>query len=316
MGASTSSGGGTDGPWLQGIIPPVCTPLDEDGEVDVASLERLLAFQLDAGVDGLFMLGSSGEAPFLRDDQRDRVVEVTVKVASGRVPVLAGAIDMTTARVVDQARRLAALGADAVVATAPFYTRISRPDELAAHFREVATAVDLPLVVYEIPVAVVTSVPPQVIAELAADNVVRAVKNSSGDLAALRQTVVATADTPGFSVLTGTEQLVDVTLLAGGHGAVPGLANVDPHGFVALYRACRAGRWDEARREQERLMTLLDDAVKAPRRGGGMLGVAGFKAALAMQGVIAGNRVARPQAALDADELAVIGAALERAGLR
>ena len=119
-GASPASPGSK---WLRGIIPPVCTPLTTDGEVDTQSLERHIGFLLDAGVSGLFMLGSSGEVAFLTDGQRDTVLEVAVKTNAGQVPVLAGAIDMTTSRVLDHAVRARDLGADAVVVTAPFYAR-------------------------------------------------------------------------------------------------------------------------------------------------------------------------------------------------
>jgi 4-hydroxy-tetrahydrodipicolinate synthase len=313
---ATSSRTETSGaPWLSGIVPPLCTPLDESGEVDVASLERLIGWQIEAGVDGVFVLGSSGEAPFLRDDQRDTVVEVAVKVASGQVPVLAGAIDMTTSRVVEQARRVAERGVDAAVVTAPFYTRLATPAELGLHFRRVASAIDVPVVAYEIPIAVVTSIPPAVIGELAADGTITGVKNSSGDLTALRQTVVATRDVEGFSVLTGTEQLVDVTLFVGASGAVPGLANVDPHGFVALYRAWRAGQWDEAKRHQERLVQLLVDTVHVRRRRGDQIGLGGFKTSLMLRGIIASNAVGVPQTPLDDEEIGIVKLALERSGL-
>src|SRR5487761_1268713 len=101
--------------WLTGIVPPVCTPMGPDGEVDSRSLERHVRFLLDAGVNGLFMLGSSGEVPYLTDPQRDRVLEVAVATSAGQVPVLAGVIDMATGRVLDQARRAKDKGADALV---------------------------------------------------------------------------------------------------------------------------------------------------------------------------------------------------------
>ena len=97
--------GAGSGHWLRGIVPPVCTPLGPDGDVDTTSLERHVSFLIDAGVHGLFVLGSSSEVAFLTDRQRDRVVEVAVKTAAGQVPVLAGAIDMTTNRVIEQACR-------------------------------------------------------------------------------------------------------------------------------------------------------------------------------------------------------------------
>src|SRR3954468_22105312 len=111
-----------------GIVPPVCTPMTEEFEVDTASLERLIGFLLDAGVHGLFMLGSTSEMAFLTDRQRATVLDVAVRTAAGRVPVLAGVIDTTTAPSLEHARVAAKAGVDALVLTAPFYVRASQEE--------------------------------------------------------------------------------------------------------------------------------------------------------------------------------------------
>src|SRR5262245_8955485 len=123
---------------LHGVIPPVCTPLDPRGQVDTASLARLVDHLIEGGVHGLFALGATSEVAYLTDAQRAAALEAVLKAADGRVPVLAGAIDTTTPRVLDHARTAAGLGADALVATAPFYTR-THPREIAAHFRHLRT---------------------------------------------------------------------------------------------------------------------------------------------------------------------------------
>lgn len=122
---------------LRGVVPPVCTPLDSHGQVDTASLARLVEHLIGGGVHGLFALGSTSEVAYLTDEQRGTVLETVVNATDGRVPVLAGVIDTTTARVTEHARTAAALGADALVATAPFYTR-THPREIAAHFHAAA----------------------------------------------------------------------------------------------------------------------------------------------------------------------------------
>ncbi|MEA2510928.1 MAG: 4-hydroxy-tetrahydrodipicolinate synthase, partial [Thermomicrobiales bacterium] len=104
---------------LGGIVPPVCTPLTTSHEVDVPSLRRLIAFLLEAGVHGLFMLGSTSETALLTDRQRASVLEVAVEAAGGRVPVLAGVIDTSTARSLEQARTARRIGVEALVLTAP-----------------------------------------------------------------------------------------------------------------------------------------------------------------------------------------------------
>ncbi len=315
LGSVVSAGG--SGPWLAGIIPPVCTPLTTEGEVDTLSLERLVGFLLDGGVSGLFMLGSSGEAAFLTDAQRDTVLRVAVKTNAGQVPVLAGTIDMATNRVLDHAARARDLGADAIVVTAPFYVRTGHPSEVKLHFRTVRDRAGLPVIAYDIPVAVHHKLEVPVVAELAAEGVIDAVKDSSGDITSFRALAGRTRSLERFSLLTGSELIVDCSVFVGGHGAVPGLANVDPHGFVALYQSCRSGDWDKAREIQESLMRLFeitacaDPATKGPSSSG----LGGFKTALMLRGVIASNAMALPQIALAPAEVEAVRAVLEAQGL-
>ncbi|WP_328503202.1 dihydrodipicolinate synthase family protein [Streptomyces sp. NBC_00457] len=304
---------------LSGVVPPVCTPLTPDGEVDVDSLLRLVDHLIDGGVDGLFVLGSSSEAAFLTDGQRGLVVKAVAAHLGGRLPLLAGAIDMTTPRVLDHVAAVTQEGADAVVVTAPFYTRTHRA-EIARHYRRIAAASPVPVVAYDLPMAVHTKLPADLVLELAADGVLAGLKDSSGDLGGFRTVVTGARTHPGltgFSVLTGSEVIVDAALALGADGAVPGLANVDPHGYVRLYRLCRAGDWDRARAEQERLCGLFGMVgVGDPARmGGGSSALGAFKAALHLRGVIACGATAEPQVPLAEDEVERVGKHLAAAGL-
>lgn len=303
-------------PRFSGVIPPVVTPLTPDGEIDAASLERLVEFLIEAGVSGLFALGSSGEAVFLTDARRDKALEVVVRAAAGRVPVLAGCIETTTGRVIERAEIARKLGADAVVVTAPFYARI-HPVEVDRHFRAVRAAVDLPLLAYDVPVSVHTKLTADLVLSLAADGVVDGLKDSSGDDVGFRQVVLRAAGLAGFSALTGHEVVVDAMMLAGADGAVPGLANVDPHGYVRLLRACADGRWADAKAEQDRLTRLfrIVEAASPATAGGSTRGVGAFKTALALRGVIGHAAVAAPMRELTADEGRAVAVHLEEAGL-
>jgi 4-hydroxy-tetrahydrodipicolinate synthase len=301
-----------------GIIPPLCTPMTTSFEVDVPSLRRLIAFQLESGVQGVFVLGSTGETAFLTDAQRATVVQVTVEAVAGRVPVLAGCIDMTTARVLEHAHAAKAAGVDALVLTAPFYTRTSQP-EIIEHFRIVHEAVALPLFAYDIPVFTHTKLALETLMTLAQDGLIVGLKDSSGDEANFRAVVMALRPS-GICVLTGSELLVDAALLVGASGAVPGLGNVDPAGYVRLYEAARAGDWEGARREQERLCRLFSivsygNDQHSPRMGIGSSAMGGFKTALRERGVIATNVIGRPQIALNDAEVARVRRALMEAGL-
>ncbi|MER7942081.1 dihydrodipicolinate synthase family protein [Streptomyces sp. NPDC094458] len=299
-----------------GVIPPVVTPLTADGELDRASLERVVGHLLDGGVSGLFALGSSGETAYLTPAQQDEVIKVIISASAGQVPVLVGAIETTTNRAIERARAAAGLGADAVVATAPFYTR-THVTEIDRHFRDIAAAVDVPLLAYDVPVCVHSKLDPELLLPLAADGVLAGVKDSSGDDGSFRRLAIAARELPGFSVLTGHELVVDAMMLSGADGSVPGLGNVDPHGYVRLHEAAVRGDWAAARAEQDRLVGLFDIVTAAApgTASATAAGLGAFKTALMLRGVIATNVMSPPMRRLDEGETAAIAAYLDRAGL-
>ncbi|OKI87593.1 dihydrodipicolinate synthase family protein [Micromonospora sp. CB01531] len=303
---------------LTGVIPPVCTPLTPDFEVDTRSLVRLVDHQLQGGVDALFVLGSSSEVAFLPDGHRRIVLDTVIGHVAGQVPVLAGVIDMTTLRVLDHARVAADAGAAGLVATAPFYAR-THPVEIDVHFRTIADRSGLPLYAYDLPVSVHSKLGADLVLGLAADGVLAGLKDSSGDDAGLRGLLLGRRDRPeisGFSVLTGSELTVDSALWMGADGVVPGLGNVDPHGYVRLYRAAAAGDWAAARTEQERLTRLFELVyVGAHRMGMSSSPLGAFKAALHLRGIIDHPTTALPQVPLNSAETARVGKYLTDAGL-
>lgn len=306
----------TETTTFSGIVPPIVTPLTLEGEVDTTSLERLLSLQIEAGVDGLFVLGSSGEVGYLTDAQRAQVVQTAIGHVGGQVPVLVGVNDMTTNRVIAVAEQAREAGADAIVATAPFYA-ITDAAETATHFRSIHAAVDLPLFAYDVPVRVHSKLSPAMLVELGREGVIAGVKDSSGDDVSFRMLLRQSAELENFAVFTGHEVVVDGCLLMGASGAVPGLANVDPHGYVRLWRAAQAGDWAAAKAEQDRLTDLFS-IVEAPTPGrvsAGAAGLGAFKTALALRGVITGNTMCAPMLSLDESETATIKVVLERAGL-
>ncbi|GAB6923350.1 dihydrodipicolinate synthase family protein [Rhodococcus erythropolis] len=306
----------TETTTFSGIVPPIVTPLTLEGEVDTTSLERLLSLQIEAGVDGLFVLGSSGEVGYLTDAQRAQVVQTAIGHVGGQVPVLVGVNDMTTNRVIAVAEQAREAGADAIVATAPFYA-ITDAAETATHFRSIHAAVDLPLFAYDVPVRVHSKLSPAMLVELGREGVIAGVKDSSGDDVSFRMLLRQSAGLENFAVFTGHEVVVDGCLLMGASGAVPGLANVDPHGYVRLWRAAQAGDWEAAKAEQDRLTDLFS-IVEAPTPGrvsAGAAGLGAFKTALALRGVITGNTMCAPMLSLDESETATIKVVLEQAGL-
>ncbi|WP_152192510.1 dihydrodipicolinate synthase family protein [Georgenia satyanarayanai] len=296
---------------FRGIIPPVITPLTTGGDVDTATLTSVVEHLVTEGVDGVFALGSTGEVAYLDDAQRDVVVRTVVAAVAGRVPVLVGAIDTTSGRVAQAARRAAAAGADAIVATAPLYA-INDMAEVEGHFRAVAAATELPLFAYDIPVRVRTKLPAALLVRLGTDGVLAGVKDSSGDDVGFRRLVAANAAAGRpLAVLTGHEVVVDGMLLLGADGVVPGLGNVDPGGYARLWQAAQAGDWARAREEQDRIAALFEIVFQAQGRSGDAAGVGAFKAAMHHLGLIPSARMAFPVEPLDEATVARIAAIVD-----
>ncbi|MEU4391172.1 dihydrodipicolinate synthase family protein [Kribbella sp. NPDC023855] len=306
---------------LSGVVPPLVTPLTPEYDVDTASLARLVEHQLTGGVRGVFVLGTSGEGTFLTDEQRQTVLETVVSEVAGQVPVLAGAIDTSTARVGAHVSAALKAGVDAIVATAPFYAA-THWAEIERHFTRLASvAGETPLYAYDIPSRVGgTKLPAALVIELGRRGVVAGVKDSSGQETSLRQLVLdrAAAGLDGFAIMTGSELTVDSALSFGVDGVVPGLGNVDPAGYVRIFDAVAAGSPEVARAEQDRLFRLFDivEVADRSRMGASSAALGAFKAALFLLGVIACPLTAYPSIPLDDDEISGIGDLLDRAGLR
>jgi 4-hydroxy-tetrahydrodipicolinate synthase len=302
-------------PLFTGVVPPVVTPLTASFEVDFPSYDRVLEHLVGNGVHGLFVLGSTSEVVFHDEATRRAIIERAIRIANGRVPVIVGAIDPATDRVIGHARIAQAAGADAVVVTAPFYTRTNLAETID-HFRYVRAALDIPVIAYDLPVCVGLKLDRKSSVLLAREGTIAGLKDSSADDGNLRYVLADTADLPDFFAMTGSEIVVDSVLAMGAHGVVPGLANVDPAGYVRLWKLCRAGDLAAARAEQERLCRLFEMVwVSAARTSAGSAGVGAFKTAMRRLGIIDTNVMARPQRALDDDEARRIDAILRATGL-
>ncbi len=300
---------------FSGVIPPVVTPLHADGSFDAASFERSINRMIDAGVHGLFILGSSGEVVFSSDARRREVIETAMRVVAGRVPVLVGCIDMQTTRVIEHARVAQELGADAIVATAPFYA-LGGVDQIERHFRLIHEAVDLPLFAYDIPVCVHVKLGIDLLMRLARDGVLAGVKDSSGDDVSFRFLIDdnAAAGNP-LTILTGHEVVVDGAYMSGASGSVPGLANIDPAGYVRMWDAYVAGDWERVRAEQTRLSHLMRIVTVTSGVSGYGAGVGAFKTALMLLGVFESNRMPDPVTTLEGDNVEAIRRVLVANGL-
>ena len=239
---------------LSGVVPPVLSPLNAAGDVDEAALGGLCDHILAGGGTGLFVLGGCGEGAWLTTSQRSAVVRGAKRAARGRAPVLAGVMLPATGPALEGARRAKDDGADALVAGSPYYFAVDE-DAQRRHIERLLAAVELPVLLYNIPPATHHTLSPDLVATLASEPRVIGIKDSAGDLDAFARFVRVKETRPDFRVLQGHERVMARSLQLGGDGLVPGLGNVVPGVFAALICAVRAG--DAA--ESGRLQKQIDD---------------------------------------------------------
>jgi 4-hydroxy-tetrahydrodipicolinate synthase len=230
----------TTQPAFSGVIPPLVSPLTASGDVDASGLIRLVESLIIQGVSGLFVLGSSGEGPWLTPRQRDDVVRITVETAAGRVPVLAGVLDPGPAAVIESVRRAEAHGANAVVATTPYYFSANHSTQLA-FFEAVARAASVPVMLYNIPEMTQNPLEPDTLRQLVTVPGIVGLKDSAGNWDRFTEFLAIRDETPGFSVFQGAERQAARAMLAGADGIVAGLANIIPSVFVEMIDAATSG---------------------------------------------------------------------------
>lgn len=292
--------------WLRGVVPPLITPFTTDGSVDYRALRGLVDHLIGAGVHGLFALGSSAETAYLTNAERERVAAAVVEQTDRRVPVLVGCIDATAARVIEQGSTAQAVGADGIVASAPFYA-INDDAEIAAHFRWIRSGVDLPLIAYDVPARVHTPLAVDALVTLGSEGVISGVKDSSGDDVGFRRLVLANRDAGSpLALFTGHETVCDALALIGAHGLVPGLANVDPAGYLRLWEAASRHDWAGAGAEQDCLTRLFEITSAAPDRSIDARGIGAFKTAMVYLGTLPEATMAQPVQPLTSSEAAAV----------
>jgi 2-dehydro-3-deoxy-D-pentonate aldolase len=295
---------------LEGIVPPLITPLRSRDELDHAGLERLIERTLRGGVHGLFILGTSGEAPSLSYRLRREVISKASKIVAGRVPLLVGITDTSLVEALGVARAAADAGAQAVVASTPYYFPSGQP-ELVYFFKQLALELPLPLFIYNIPVMTKTLFEPDTVRQLAQLEGIIGVKDSSGDLNYFKKMVEISKDRPDWRLFMGPEHLLVDALRVGGHGGVNGGAQVDPNLLVGLYNATRSGDQAKVKALQERL------AILGKIYGVGQYGSAvikGMKCALSLIG-ICDDELAPPMARFNPPEREKIRKVLEQLDL-
>jgi len=226
-----------------------------DGAVDEDSLARFVEWQIREGTQGLVPVGTTGESPTLSHDEHKRVVEITIEVANGRVPVIAGAGSNSTSEAVDLARHAKRAGADAVLVVTPYYNKPTQ-EGLFLHFSAIADEAEVPVIVYNIPGRSVIDMSVETMARLARNKNIVGVKDATANLARPLHTTRAIG--PEFAQLSGEDHTALAFLAAGGHGCISVTGNVAPRLLAQMHRAWGDGKIAEAMAIQNRLVPLHD----------------------------------------------------------
>ena len=287
---------------LCGIVPPMLTPLADRDTLDHAALDRLVEHILAGGVHGLFVLGTTGEGPSLSYRLRCELVERVCQQVAGRVPVLVGATDTSFVESVNLAEFSADAGAAAVVLAAPCYFPAGQ-DELARYFEEIATALPLPLVLYNMPSHTKLHFGLEMLRRLTEHRNIVGMKDSSADMIYFHRLQALRELRPDWTLMVGPEELLGESVLLGGNGGVCGGANLCPRLYVELYDAAVRGDVPRVRQLHGRVMQLAQ-SLYTVAQGGAAVGK-GLKAALACQGVI-GDALAEPFNAMTDDQRALL----------
>ncbi|MFL6277847.1 MAG: 4-hydroxy-tetrahydrodipicolinate synthase [Blastocatellia bacterium] len=261
---------------LKGCGTALVTPFNEDRTVDEAALRALVEWQISEGIDFLVPCGTTGESATLGDDEMRRVVEIVLQTAQGRVQVVAGAGGNDTAHVIELAQEYERLGVRGLLSVTPYYNKPTQ-EGLYQHYRAIAEATALPIIVYNVPPRTNVNLLPDTLSRLAELPNIIGVKEASGDISQI--TEIITRAPAGFKVFSGDDSMTLPVVAVGGVGLISVASNEAPRQMTALTRAALENDWDEARRLNRQLWSLMKvnfiEASPGP-----------VKAALAMMGKI------------------------------
>jgi 4-hydroxy-tetrahydrodipicolinate synthase len=288
---------------FHGVFPYLVSPVDAAGRVKSDVLGRLASDLIDAGVQGLAPLGSTGEFAYLGNEQREAVVRASIEAAAGRVPVVAGVAATVTADAVAQAKSYQRLGATGILAILESYFPL-KDAQVEAYFRAIADAVDVPVVLYTNPQFQRSDLSLDVIARLAEHPRIRYIKDASTNTGRLLSIMNRCGDR--LAVFSASAHIPAAVMLIGGVGWMAGPACIIPRESVQLYELCGAERWPEAMALQRKLWRINEAFARFNL-------AACIKAGLQIQGYDVGDPVS-PQAALTADERLVVEKALIEIG--
>lgn len=289
---------------IQGSIPALITPM-KGGKVDEAAFRKFVSWQIEQGSHGLVPCGTTGESPTLSHDEHMRVVELCVEETAGRVPVIAGAGSNSTDEAIALTRHAKDVGADAVLHVTGYYNKPSQ-EGMYRHFMAIADAVDLPIVLYNIPGRAIVDIAVDTMARLAKHPNIIGVKDATGNLA--RPSRERLACGKSWRLLSGNDESALGYMAHGGHGCISVTANIAPKLCAEFQDACLRGAFDRARELQDKLITLHDIMFCEPSP-------AAVKYAASLLGY-ATTEVRLPMVELTEASRVLVRAAMQGAGLK
>lgn len=241
---------------FRGTGTALATPFRQDGSVDEPALRALVAWQIESGIDFLVPCGTTGETPTLDREEWIRVVDITVGVAAGRVPIVAGATSNVTREAVEKARTIAARpGVDGVLTASPYYNKPTQEGQYQ-HFKAIAEAIDKPVILYNVPGRTGANIEPATLARLARIPNIVAVKEASGNLAQLVE--MFNHLPPEFVVLSGDDAVTLPLIALGAQGIISVVSNEIPREMTQMTRAAMNNDWETARRLHRKYIGLMN----------------------------------------------------------
>ncbi|GAU76473.1 4-hydroxy-tetrahydrodipicolinate synthase [Fusibacter sp. 3D3] len=240
---------------IKGIIPALITPMHADESINETELRVQINRQIEAGVHGMFPFGTNGEGYILSEAEKEQVLKIVVDEVNGRVPVYAGTGCIGTKDTIRQSLMAKTVGADILSIITPSFALASQ-NEIYEHYKSIAEAVDMPIVLYNIPARTGNSIAPATVAKLSKIANIIGVKDSSGNFDNMLQYIEATQDDKDFAVLSGNDSLILWNLLAGGAGGIAGCANVYPETMASIYDYFKAGDLEKARKAQDSIRSF------------------------------------------------------------
>ncbi|MFA6353987.1 MAG: 4-hydroxy-tetrahydrodipicolinate synthase [Candidatus Paceibacterota bacterium] len=243
-----------------GSIPAIITPFKKNGDLDLPALEKLVLFQLEGGVDAIVVVGTTGEATTLNDEEYSKVIKTVVKKVAKKVPVIAGAGSNDTKKAIHLSLLAKAAGVDALLHVTPYYNKPT-PNGLVLHFKEIAKAVKMPIIIYNVPGRTGSNVSPSTIMRIAREvPEVKAVKEASGSLNQMMEIIneIKKNGPKDFVVFSGDDAVALPLVALGGHGCISVVCNETPKLFSKMIHLALKGNLEEARKIHYELLPLMN----------------------------------------------------------